>query len=277
MNPKIWTAVSAGTPGKTSFITNLAVLCARKFSDKKVVLVDFNFLRPDVANILNICDYFKGDFPRSLDDLYPLLFGRQTIVLNDYLTRPFANLSNFYVLPGFIQHTNCESNLAREHWAHLLDTLSLFADYLLFDTDQNIYHPGFQYLIGASDLYLLTIEQDPLSLVHNRYLINNFAERGRAEDIRTVLLRYVDTHPLGVSKIYDFLNRAVDFSLPNIERKLYERQIYDSRLLALEDNHLFTKALTDLLNSISNMTSNEVVVSKESKSGKLARFFRRRK
>lgn len=275
MNPKIWTTISAGTPGKTSFIANLGVLCARQYPDKKVLLVDFNFLRPDIANILNIADYYKGVFPRSLDDLYPLLFGRQTIVLNDFLTNPIPNLNNFYVLPGFIQHTNCESNLTREHWAHLLDSLASFADFLLFDTDQNIYHPGFQYLIGASDLFLLTLEQDPFSLVHNRYLINYFTERGRAEDIRTVMLRYVDNHPLGNSTVYEFLNRSVDFCLPNIERKLYERQIYDARLLALDDKKSFTQALNLLLNALTNTSLEKPVITKEVKPGVFAKFFRK--
>jgi len=161
----VWTVLSPGSPGKTSLVINLGVLYAKRYPDQKVVIVDFSFQKPDIAPFLDLTSLINKHSLKTLDDLYPLLSGFQTIVLNDFLSTPFLDLPNFYVIPGFSQ-TKTHNQLSREQWSYFFAELGKLADLLIFDTDRDFQHPGFQYLLGETDTFLLAIEADPLLTKH---------------------------------------------------------------------------------------------------------------
>lgn len=241
------TSLSAGSPGQTSFLVNLGVKIARDHPDQKVVIVDFNFMKPDMATFHDLVDYSKNELPPSLDDLYSLLYGMQTILIEEYLSVPFKNLPNYYVLPGFLMRSNLEDNLERRHWDYLFSNLNEFADVLIFDTDDNVRHTGFKYLIGQTDHFLLTMEQDPLAVVHARYFLDLLTQYERNKDTTVILLRSTEDNPLEPDTLGQMLRSNVSFQLPNIIRKRYEDQIYSVKPIAFDDKDIYTQSLQPII------------------------------
>lgn len=256
------TSLSAGSPGQTSFLANLGVKLALENPEVKVLIVDFNFIKPDIATFHDLVDYTKSEFPPSLDDLYSLLYGLQTILIDNYLSKPFKNVPNYYVLPGFLLRSNLEVNLDRRHWDHLFKHLSDFADILIFDTDDNVKHTGFQYLIGKTDHFLLTMEQDPLAVVHARYFLDLLRQYERIENVSVILLRYTEENPLDLNTLSQMLRISVTYKLPNIARKRYEDQIYSVKLIAFDEKDEYTQALQAVTNYLGGDKTSDALIQK---------------
>ena len=247
---QILTVMSPSSPGKTSLTINLGLCYANLFPDKRVLVVDFSFSKPDIALFLDLIDSGKDEYPRSLDDLYPLLTGFQTVLLDDFITKPFEEITNFSIIPGFIKRTNSDERLSRDQWAYFFSVLDQYADVVIFDTDRNIKHLGFQYLMGETDYFLIATEADPILTVNLKHMINYLTFKGRGEHIRLLLLRSQPEHPYGSEHISQAINRSIDFVIPNILRRDYEKQVFNALPIGLSSKHHYTMAINKMVKSL---------------------------
>lgn len=246
---KGWTVVGQGSPGKTSLTVNMGLLYAKQHPEEKIVVVDFSFQKPDVAAFLDITMTMNGDSPKSLDDLYPLLVGFETVILEHFIANPYTEVPNFYVIPGFIRGTHSDQ-LNREQWSYFFSSLKNFADLAIFDTDRNINHLGLQYLLGETDIFFLTTLPDPLLNKHTLKLLDYLVSKGRSKDIKLLLLRSLPGQAYGAKHVSESIQIEVDYIIPNISRKDYEKQILNVKPLAFEPKHPYIMALNRMLRSL---------------------------
>lgn len=259
---KGWTIVSQGSTGKTSLTVNLGLIYAMQHPEEKIVIVDFSFQKPDVAAFLDITTNKKDDPTKTLDDLYPLLVGFETIILEHFLANPFAEVPNFYVVSGFVQGIHSHNQLNREQWAYFFSTLRDFADLAIFDTDRNINHLGFQYLLGETDTFFVTTLPDPLLNKHTLRLLNYLASKGRSKDVRLLLMRGLSGQAYGAKHISESIQRDVDYIIPDISRKDYDRQVFNARPLVFKAKHPYTYALKEM---VSCLDENQITKDKRRK------------
>lgn len=252
---KLWSILSPVSPGKTSFVLNLAYLYSKVFPNEKILTVDFNFRKPDLAAFLELS--LKNTGIKTVSDLQVLLSGYQTIVINDFLTAPFEELQNFRVLPGSLEHPDTFTNNTKEQWFEFFKHLKESSDLVLFDTGRNFSEPALQYLITESDLLFVLVEQDPLALLHTRNLLNSLISKGRADDIRLLVLRYRPQSPYSLEYINELLPCPVHSAISNIAYREYHKQFLNTQLLAKNLKHSYVKDINKFLDSIVSIPKDE--------------------
>lgn len=249
--PKLWSILSPVSPGKTAFQLNLAYLMAKMSPEKQVLAVDFNFLKPDLAAFLDFSVESSGT--KTLVDLYNLLLGYQTIVLEDFLTIPFNDLPNLRILPGDLEAMNPFENVSRDLWFKFFKQLRDTSEVILFEAGRNVHHSALQFLIAESDLLFICTEPDPLALLHTRSLIHSLISQGRLEDLRLVLLRYRPESAITLDYISKLLPIPVHTIIPNVSDREYQKQFLDAQLIAKNDKHPYTKSLMGFLDKMAEV------------------------
>lgn len=252
---KLYSLLSPASPGKTSFLLNTAKLYAKTFPEQRVLVVDFDFLKPDLAAFLDLSS--SQSVIRTVADLHVLLSGYQTLILDDFFTIPFPDVSNLRILPGDLNNIHRFHDIPEEQWFEFFKQLRNSSDMVLFDTGREFDNPAVRYLISESDLLFVLTQADPLTLFHTRTLLNNLISQGRSNDIRLLLLRYRQKSAYTLDYISHLLPEPIYYLIPDVSNKDYQAQFLNATLLANDTKHPYSIALQGLLNTLLDIPHNQ--------------------
>lgn len=118
-----------GGIGKTTIATNVAVKTAVKHPQAKIIILDYNDEKPDVARMFNIPE------KKGLEGLVKAIkedsFNTSMILKN---LEPYdSSIPNLYVLPG-IKNMMDSDLYTLSHYRYVIDVLKKEADLLVIDT-----------------------------------------------------------------------------------------------------------------------------------------------
>lgn len=206
--------------GKTTLAVNMAVGLAqglRESMDSKIILIDANFKKPDIAYHIDIVDN-----ERCFDALIPKLKAKTLDVrsLEDFLVIPFKEYPNFKVLTGALDYSENHQSLGYDDLNYLLNTIKNSYDIIIVDTDGDIENRWTKFFHNNAHMNILVTDLNIATLEHQKKLalkmLNNKEINYEPKKYFLIVNKHFDATEFEVEDISSCLemNDNEKFSIP---------------------------------------------------------------